>query len=220
MLRFILLCAAVCDSSPIHMRRGAPDGLMIKFVSLNCSEYVIYDLGARDKVSINHYMMAMTWNKKCAMWCTCGRILLVINQRSHHWVIFKCDQASVWMVQSVRLSVCPSIRLPQLFHYVPTIVWTGPFIELLGRSQNPAHYETRSSWRSYSFAWYCLKKNFNLLLEIAHRAVERVHKPHLHSSVHFHGAVYSHRQQDEKRFVQLLFWRGCPSLMSEVRWTY
>ena len=41
-------------------------------------------------------------------------------------ISFSSDQAAQWMVQSVRLSVCPS----QLFHYVPIIVSSWNFQEL------------------------------------------------------------------------------------------
>ena len=45
--------------------------------------------------------------------------------------IFSCDQAALWMVFSVRLSVClsvcPSVRLSHLFDYVPIIVSSWNF---------------------------------------------------------------------------------------------
>ena len=37
-------------------------------------------------------------------------------------LVFSCDQAALWMVQPVRLSVCLSVCLSYLFHYVPIIV--------------------------------------------------------------------------------------------------
>ena len=50
-------------------------------------------------------------------------------------LIFSCDQAALWMVQSVRLSVCPSVRLSvclsHLFDYVPIILSSWNFQELL-----------------------------------------------------------------------------------------
>ena len=49
-------------------------------------------------------------------------------------VIFSCDQADLWMVQSVRLSICPSVHPSHLFHYVPIIIVPWPswnFQELL-----------------------------------------------------------------------------------------
>ena len=49
--------------------------------------------------------------------------------------IFSCDQAALWMVQSVRLSVCPSVcpsvRPSHLFDYVPINVSSWNFQELL-----------------------------------------------------------------------------------------
>ena len=48
--------------------------------------------------------------------------------------VFSCDQAALWMVFSVRLSVCPSVRLSvrlsHLFDYVPIIVSSWNFQEL------------------------------------------------------------------------------------------
>ena len=41
--------------------------------------------------------------------------------------LFSCDQAAIWLVQSVRLSV----RLSHLFHHVPIIVSSWNFQELL-----------------------------------------------------------------------------------------
>ena len=53
--------------------------------------------------------------------------------------VFSCDQAALWMVQSVRLSVCPSVCLSvrpsvclsHLFDYVPIILSSWNFQELL-----------------------------------------------------------------------------------------
>ena len=49
--------------------------------------------------------------------------------------LFSCDQAALWMVQSVRLSVCLSdclsVRPSHLFDYVPIIVSSWNFQELL-----------------------------------------------------------------------------------------
>ena len=45
--------------------------------------------------------------------------------------IFSCDQAALWMVQSVRPSVRPSVRLLHLFDYVPIIVSSWNFQKLL-----------------------------------------------------------------------------------------
>ena len=49
----------------------------------------------------------------------------------HGLLIFSCDQAALWMVHSVRLSVCVSVCLWRLFHYVPIIVSSWNFQELL-----------------------------------------------------------------------------------------
>ena len=50
-------------------------------------------------------------------------------------VIFSCNQAVIWMVQSVRpsvcMSVCLSVHLSHLFDYVPIIVSSWNFQELL-----------------------------------------------------------------------------------------
>ena len=46
-------------------------------------------------------------------------------------MVFSCDQAAIWLVQSVCPSVCLSIRLSHLFHHVPTIVSSWNFQELL-----------------------------------------------------------------------------------------
>ena len=54
------------------------------------------------------------------------------------YTVFSCDQAALWMVFSVRLSVCPfvrlsvspSVRLSHLFDYVPIIVSSWNFQEL------------------------------------------------------------------------------------------
>ena len=47
------------------------------------------------------------------------------------FVVFSCDQAALWMVFSVRLSVCPS----HLFDYVPIIVSSWNFQELSPRTR-------------------------------------------------------------------------------------
>ena len=53
-------------------------------------------------------------HRQCMVWChfetNCMRL------------IFSCDQAALWMVQSVRPSVRPSVCLSHLFDYVPIIM--------------------------------------------------------------------------------------------------
>ena len=48
----------------------------------------------------------------------------IVPGKSHgtQWLTCSCDQASLWMVQSVCLSVCPCVRLSPIFHYVPIVV--------------------------------------------------------------------------------------------------
>ena len=55
----------------------------------------------------------------------------VENINVYLFIFFSCDQAALWMVQSVRLSVCPSVRPSHLFDYVPIIVSSWNFQELL-----------------------------------------------------------------------------------------
>ena len=45
--------------------------------------------------------------------------------------IFSCDQAAIWLVQSVHPSVCLSVCPSHLFHHVPIIVSSWNFQELL-----------------------------------------------------------------------------------------
>ena len=67
------------------------------------------------------------------IWCTKLEIAL-----KRCPIVFSCDQAALWMVFSVRLSVCPSVclsvcpsvRLSHLFDYVPIIVSSWNFQEL------------------------------------------------------------------------------------------
>ena len=51
-----------------------------------------------------------------------------------HWIpiarIFSCDQAAIWLVHSVCLSVRLSVRPSHLFHHVPIIVSSWNFQEL------------------------------------------------------------------------------------------
>ena len=59
-------------------------------------------------------------------WCTKLEVAL-------KWcpIVFSCDQVAVWLVQSVLLSVRPSVCLSHLFHHVPIIVSSWNFQELL-----------------------------------------------------------------------------------------
>ena len=54
---------------------------------------------------------------------------------SHVLLIFSCDQAALWRVQFACLSVCPSVRLSHLFHYVSIITSSWNFQELLPMTQ-------------------------------------------------------------------------------------
>ena len=62
-----------------------------------------------------------------------GAFLVYVNSGVDHpqVTIFSCDQAALWMVYSVRLSVCPSVCLSHLFDYVPIIVSSQNVQELL-----------------------------------------------------------------------------------------
>ena len=55
---------------------------------------------------------------------------------------FSCDQAPIWLVQSVclsvRLSVCPSVRPSHLFHHVPIIVSSWHFQEFIPMTKVPS----------------------------------------------------------------------------------
>ena len=46
-------------------------------------------------------------------------------------VFFSCDQAALWTVQSICPSLHLSVRLSHLFHYIPIIVSSWNFQELL-----------------------------------------------------------------------------------------
>ena len=51
--------------------------------------------------------------------------------------LFSCDQAALQMVFSLHLSVCPSVRLSHLFHYVPIILSSWNVLELLPMTKGP-----------------------------------------------------------------------------------
>ena len=59
-------------------------------------------------------------------WCTKLEVAL-----KRCLIVFSCDQAALWMVLFVRLSVRPSVRPSHLFDYVPIIVSLRNFKELL-----------------------------------------------------------------------------------------
>ena len=98
--------------------------------------------GSTDKVYLNVPMIStMTIRRRQAghdteildipvgvIWCRRWYETTVFN-------IFSCDQAAIWLVQSVclsvRLSVCLSVCLSHLFHHVPIIVSSWNFQELL-----------------------------------------------------------------------------------------
>ena len=63
----------------------------------------------------------------------------ILKSRSPHgywnFPVFSCDQAALWMVFSVRLSVRPSVCPSHLFDYVPIIVSSWNFQELSPRTR-------------------------------------------------------------------------------------
>ena len=63
------------------------------------------------------------------MWLEINKLSLDVKKIKV--VIFSCDQAALWMVQSAPLCICPSVRLSHLFHYVPIIVSSWNFQEWL-----------------------------------------------------------------------------------------
>ena len=62
------------------------------------------------------------------MVCTDKVDFFISNYPCYHYyqVIFSCDQAALWMVQSVRPFIC----LWHLFHYVPIIVLSWNFLPI------------------------------------------------------------------------------------------
>ena len=76
---------------------------------------------------------SLAWQEICVEPIT-GLTLDLCWGLQHYSCFFSCDQAALWMVfsvrLSVRLSVCPSVRLSHLFDYVPIIVSSWNFQEL------------------------------------------------------------------------------------------
>ena len=67
-----------------------------------------------------------SWGSTMGKYCPCQQAIIGLNltwmrfQPNYVWddtcnSIFSCDQAALWMVQSVCLSVCPSVR-PSVCH--------------------------------------------------------------------------------------------------------
>ena len=76
-------------------------------------------------------------------------------------IVFSCDQAALQMVFSVCLSVCPSVRLSvclsHLFDYVPIIVSSWNFQELLPITNG---YEImHKAWSSLEEVPYCFSRS-------------------------------------------------------------
>ena len=66
---------------------------------------------------------------------------------------FSCDQATLWIVQSIRLSVCLSV-CNTIFHYVPIIVSSWNFQELLPMTEVKSLQKIRvRAQRSRSKSW-------------------------------------------------------------------
>ena len=80
-----------------------------------------------DKLNLSLSVMTSSANQNKFM-CIFGGYTLY---HSHCYLVFSCDQAALQMVQSVRLSVRPSVRPSHLFDYVPIIVSSWNFQELL-----------------------------------------------------------------------------------------
>ena len=59
---------------------------------------------------------------------------------------FSCHEAALWMV----LSVCPSVRLSHLFHYVPVIVSSWNFQELMSMQKPKVRGQRSRSQRPKS----------------------------------------------------------------------
>ena len=82
----------------------------------------------------------------CALLCH-GHIFVIIRIMWFVCPYFSCDQAALWMVQSVRpsvrlsvcLSVCPAVCPPHHFDYVPIIVSSWNFSGGITNDRSDAH---------------------------------------------------------------------------------
>ena len=75
----------------------------------------------------------------------CGKLLFWQIFFKNFGCVFSCDQAALQMVFSVYPSVCPSVRLSHLFHYVPIIVSSWNFQELLTMTKVRSMQEVQRS---------------------------------------------------------------------------
>ena len=86
-------------------------------------------------LSVNEFMVGLSEIMTCCHFNNYLWFHLFLAVISIFCNIFSCDQAALWMVQSVCLSVCPSVRpsvcLSHLFDYVPIILSSWNFQELL-----------------------------------------------------------------------------------------
>ena len=83
---------------------------------------------------ITIFQSSLTEDSVCKLFCWWWIILTTkfeIHVSIIGFYIFSCDQAALQMVFSVRPSVCLSVRPSHLFDYVPIIVSSWNFQELL-----------------------------------------------------------------------------------------
>ena len=105
---------------------------------LGCKVQVWTGPGVRLSIKMSFCQYRNSHNDKAVS----RRSYLYNGNSIHEKTVFSCDQATLWMVfsvrlsvcpsvrLSVRLSVCPSVRLSHLFDYVPIIVSSWNFQEL------------------------------------------------------------------------------------------
>ena len=106
--------------------------------------------------------------KKCIYICKYIFAFSIFLQHWSHrstWIIFSCDQAALWMVFSICVSVCLSVRLSHLFHYVPIIVSSWNFQELLLMTKvrcltAPSHYLNQCWLIISKVEWHSSKGKF------------------------------------------------------------